>query len=229
MREEFQCETGVKVYDWDYIEKHSSLPLLISLAELKCAPSNFPSSPGENRLRKMVRLHIPSVKEEFERKRVDIRYAITQKGFVRDRTKHLPEIPSAPTSFGQPTPRTCGALVLDLEYACASSAGVESDENGTTNETSKEDAKEDSLKISDSSHDNVCQGPALYKKDANEKMSDDGVTVKDKDEGIKEEDGDSSSVATFDGESEEESLHEDDDDEYEASSIEESDDDLIEY
>ena len=65
--------------------------MLITLAEKKCAPSGFPSVPGESKLRIMVRLHIPSVKEAYDRKRVDIRYAITQKS-ASAQSKHKKEL-----------------------------------------------------------------------------------------------------------------------------------------
>ena len=65
----------------------------------------------------MVRLAIPSVEESFERKRIDIRYAITHGGFRRDRSAHyLPEIPAAPASFDPLFVRKNGTSVLAIEY-----------------------------------------------------------------------------------------------------------------
>ena len=127
LREEYEFETGIKCYDWDYIEEKSSPSLLIGLAENSCAPSSFPSSPGISRLRTMVRLAIPSVKESFERKRIDIRYVIAHGVFRRDRSAHyLPEIPAAPAPSDPLFVRKNGTSVLAIEYPCAK---CESNEN----------------------------------------------------------------------------------------------------
>ncbi|KAL9186262.1 hypothetical protein ACHAXT_005500 [Thalassiosira profunda] len=123
LREEYNQETGVAIYDWEFIEENSSVPLLISLAERKVAPSIFPSVPGVSKLSEMVRLGDSRVKEEYDRVRVNIRYAITQKGYRRDRSQQLPAIPAAPASFLQkPKRKTC---VVDVEYAgpCAKKSG----------------------------------------------------------------------------------------------------------
>ena len=114
LREEYEHEHGLKLYDWDYIEENSSLPLLLALAERQCAPSEFLSIISQSRLHTMVRFHDPDVEAAFERKRVDVRYAITQCGFRRDRTKHLPNIPSAPASAQRPEAAR-GSSVLDIE------------------------------------------------------------------------------------------------------------------
>lgn len=114
LREEYEHEHGLKLYDWDYIEEKSSLPLLLALAERQCAPSEFLSIESQSRLHTMVRFHDPDVEAAFERKRVDVRYAITQCGFRRDRTKHLPNMPSAPAS-AQRHEAARGSSVLDVE------------------------------------------------------------------------------------------------------------------
>jgi len=120
LREEYEFETGIKCYDWNYIEEKSSPSLLTGLAENSCAPSSFPSSPGISRLRTMVRLAIPSFEESFERKRIDIRYAIAHGGFRRDRSAdYLPEISAAPASFDPLFVRKNGTSVLAIEYPCA--------------------------------------------------------------------------------------------------------------
>lgn len=118
LREEYEFETGIKCYDWDYIEEKSSPSLLTGLAENSCAPSSFPSSPGISRLRTMVRLAIPSFKESFERKCIHIWYVITHGVFRRDRSAHyLPEIPAAPAPFDPLFVRKNGTSVLAIEYA----------------------------------------------------------------------------------------------------------------
>ena len=117
LREEFQLNYGVKCYDWEYIEENSSLPLLLELVDKKCASSCFPDVAGISKLCAMVRLNVPSVKEAYEHKRRDVRFAITHAGFCRDRSKHLPDIPSAPASFDPPLLRKNGTNVLDLMKA----------------------------------------------------------------------------------------------------------------
>jgi len=124
LREEYALETGNKCYDWDYIEHASSLPLLVDLAEKRCAPSNFPSVAGISKLKTMVRLSNPIVKDAFERKRVDIRYALLKRGFRRDRSKHLPNISPAPSTFEPPVIRKNGTSVIDIEYALSKSDDV---------------------------------------------------------------------------------------------------------
>ena len=137
LREEYEGETGVKAYNWEFIEQNCSLPMLITLAEKKCDSSGFPSVPGVSKLRIMVRLHIPSVKEAYARKRVDIRYTI-QKSFIRDRGKNLPEIQPAPPSFEPPLIRKNGSAVLDLEYAYGNEdPDCDVDEEEVVNLTSK--------------------------------------------------------------------------------------------
>lgn len=172
LREEYEFETGVKCYDWDFIEEISSLPLLISLAEKKCAPSNFLSVAGVSRLRAMVRLNVPRVKEAFDRKRVDIRYAITQLG-SRDRTKDLPDIPSAPTSFDPPLVRKNGSSVLDVEYACPSSdagscGGVENEIICFDDGSEEEVNADQSEKIGSSQDDNDQDGSSATLMDEKE-------------------------------------------------------------
>lgn len=158
------------------IEKSSSVSLLIALAENKCAPSATASSPGTSRLRTMVRLHDSTVKEAFERKRVDIRYAIGEKGYRRDRSKLLPDIPPAPPSFHPPTKRarTNGSNVEFVEFACNYSGANRSDDglseedaderrpcapecenNDETSETSREDARIALSEKKEDAHDNA--------------------------------------------------------------------------
>jgi hypothetical protein len=75
----------------------------------------------------MVRLAITSVEESFERKRLDIRYAITRGGLRRDRSaKYLPEIPAVPTSSDPPFVRKNGTSVLAIEYPFAECESYES-------------------------------------------------------------------------------------------------------
>lgn len=128
LREEYTLETGKNVYDWDWIEQMSSLSLLISLAEKQCAPSGFPSGAGHSRLQTMVRLSDPIVKAAYERKRLDIRYAINQRGVRRDRRiKQLPNIPSAPASYDSPPALKNGTSVVDIEHVC----GKQDDDHGS--------------------------------------------------------------------------------------------------
>jgi len=117
LREEFELETGIKVYDWEYIEQSSSLQLLICLAERGCAPSSFQSVPGVSRLGAMVRLHDPRVREAYEQKRFDIRHALTRLRFRRDRSRPVSsfDIPSAPPFSGNK--RRNGRSVLEVEHA----------------------------------------------------------------------------------------------------------------
>jgi hypothetical protein len=66
----------------------------------------------------MVRLTDSSVEECFERKRIDIRYAITQKGFCRDRSAYcLPEIPAASALPNPLFVRKNGASVLAIDFS----------------------------------------------------------------------------------------------------------------
>jgi len=231
LREEYEFDTGVKCYDWDYIEQTSSLPLLINLAEKRCTGS---SVPGFSRLREMVR-HIPSIKEAFESKRVDIRYAITQRGFRRDRSKHLPDIPSAPAVT--PVVRKNGTSVLDIEYACPSNNAVESGggESETTcndddsvaegegqseNNSSTQDS-EDCEGGRDNASRNKKEEPNATSNDASSKTSlllDDRNN--DEDDAQMGRSDSSESLSAPDEKSEDEAVDDDDDDEYEVSSDE---------
>lgn len=148
LREEYEFETGVNRYNWEYIEQHSSLPLLIQLAERRCAPSGFPSVAGASRLREMVRFDDPRVVIAFDAKRRDIRHAITVLGHRRDRSRHLPDVPPAPASFGRPVARRNGASVIDVEYACdvGGTGGIKNEiiciDDGSDNEANREDPSE---------------------------------------------------------------------------------------
>jgi len=117
LREEFEHEHGMKYYDWDYIEDNCSVPLLLALGVRECAPSSFLSKESQSRLKKMVRVDIPSVKEAFEQKRIDVRHAITKGGFRRDRSEHLPTIPIVPKEVSTPIVRKNGTSVLDVDYS----------------------------------------------------------------------------------------------------------------
>jgi len=116
LREEFEHKHGMKYYDWDYIEDNCSVPLLLALGVKECAPSSFLSKESQSRLKKMVRVDIPSVKEAFEQKRIDVRYAI-KGGFRRDRSEHLPTMPIVPKEVSTPIVRKNGTSVLDVDYA----------------------------------------------------------------------------------------------------------------
>jgi len=157
LREEYEFETGAKCYDWDYIEQNSSLPLLLQLAEKRCAPSSFPSVAGRSRLRAMIRLDAPNIREAFDAKRVDIRHAMTRCGFRRDRSKHLPEIPPAPESFCPPFVRKNGTSVVDVVRACDVVGCMGRVENEIiyidSDSDSEDDVKEDQSKESTFSPD----------------------------------------------------------------------------
>jgi len=120
LQEEYAFDSGTKCQEWELIEEHSSSLLLIALAEKGCAPSSFPSLAGRSRLSAMVRLNIPGVKYAYARKRVDIRYALTQSGFRRDRSLALPDIPCAPAAYKS------SSDVLDAVFA-AGVGGAESE------------------------------------------------------------------------------------------------------
>ncbi len=118
LREEYEYETGIKCYDWEYIEEKSSARLRKRLKEKQCNLSTCPSVPGVSRLHEMVRLAIPSVNDAFVIYRNNIRYAITNCGFRRVLGKSLPVVPNAPSSiFDLPAIRKNGENVMDIEYA----------------------------------------------------------------------------------------------------------------
>ena len=116
LREEYEYEFGMKWYDWEYIEENSSARLRKRLKEKQCNLSKCPTVPGVSRLHAMVRLAIPTVNDAFERKRINIRYAITQRGFRRVLGKGLPVIPDAPPSIPLVF-KHAGTHVMDIEYA----------------------------------------------------------------------------------------------------------------
>lgn len=100
LREEYEIETGgLKGYDWSYIEEYASPKLIKSMDEKGITLSKFPTVPGASKLLAMVRLNDPVVKEAFDQKRADVKYAIVKKKFRRNLLgKQLPAIPKAPVS-----------------------------------------------------------------------------------------------------------------------------------
>lgn len=78
--------------------------------------SLFPTVAGVSKLRAMVRLSDPRIKQAFLRKRADVRYAIIKRGFRRNLVSaNLPNIASAPdTNTHANTPQN-GAFVIDVE------------------------------------------------------------------------------------------------------------------
>jgi hypothetical protein len=116
LREEYEYEYGMKWYDWEYIEENASARLRKRLKEKQCNLSKCPTVPGVSRLHAMVRLAIPTVNDAFERKRINIRYAISQRGFRRQLGKSLPVIPDAPPSIPLVRNQYAGTHVMDIEY-----------------------------------------------------------------------------------------------------------------
>ena len=108
LRVEYEFETGVKGYDWEYIEKFASKRLKELMMERKVLFSIFPTIPGISKLKAIIRLDDADVYSAFRVKCRDVRWAINN-GYRRDLRKDTPpNIPSAP-------PRTAGAYVEDVE------------------------------------------------------------------------------------------------------------------
>ena len=110
LRVEYEIETGVKGYDWEYIEKFASEKLKEVMVERQVLFSSFPTIPGVSKLKAMIRLDNEDVYIEFRQKCRDVRWAI-KNGYRRDLRKDaLPNLPSAPPSIA-------GAHVKNIEYA----------------------------------------------------------------------------------------------------------------
>lgn len=109
---ECELDTGLKGYDWGYIETNASQRLKQEMMNRGVLISAFPTATGVSKLKTMLRLDVTAVGNAFRQKRRDIRWAI-HNGIRRDLSSNdLPDIPLAPSSIA-------GSRVLNIERANA--------------------------------------------------------------------------------------------------------------